>query len=91
MLNTAHESSLDNHNHTIGNRTHLSPSDEIQGDGNEKWPTRVSVVIQRTKPIRDLSELITSQPFMNEFSSISDGWICQDFSGHIAACSMSNS
>ena len=89
MLNTPEESYTRNHTNSILNTTPPSPLGNREDDERENWPTRVSVVIQRTKPFNNLSELITSQPFMDEFSSISDGWICQDFSGHIAACSMS--
>ena len=91
MLNLPQEISVKNRNHSLRNQARPLPADDIDRDDSKTWPTRVSVAIQRTSPLNNLSELITSQPFMDEFKNISTGWICQDFSGNIAACSMSKS
>ena len=51
---------------------------------------RVSIVLQHAPRYDMLGELITSQPFTAEFTSMGCGWICQEREGKIAACSMSS-
>ena len=51
---------------------------------------RCSISILDADRFDVLGDLVTSQPFMKEFESISDGWICQDVFGKIAACSMAS-
>jgi hypothetical protein len=65
--------------------SHCHPSAMTQG---ANMSTRCSISILDADRFDVLGDLVTSQPFMREFENISDGWICQDVFGKIAACSM---
>ena len=67
-----------------------SPFTQSKMGSQPNAPSRYSVTIRDADRFDVLGDLVTSQPFMREFESISDGWICQDAFGKIAACSMSS-
>lgn len=68
----------------MGSRYH-----ESIGSSTEESPPTLSITVHDASRFDVLGDLVTSQPFMREFENISDGWICQDAHGKIAACSMS--